>query len=188
MTRFSYVDKGAWAEAKWAELNAEDRLGISNPKPVQRCRFLRYERNREMIEAVGRLADHEDRMDLRHYNWLESYLCILAPINSTQAAAFEMLKVSGLLCSKYGTALKEGQKYITLAATADIPKKKARKRTPTSAVTDGERVAHETPAEVGGSPLRAERLGAAATAEEEGQPATEGSPASGRQRKGLGGR
>jgi hypothetical protein len=29
------------------------------------------------------------------------------------------LKVSGLLCSKYGTALKEGQKYINLAATEE---------------------------------------------------------------------
>ncbi len=75
MARFAYIDRRAWAEAKWAEFNTEeDRLGISNPKPVQRCRSLRYERNREMIEAVRCLADHEDRMDLRHYNWLESDL------------------------------------------------------------------------------------------------------------------
>jgi hypothetical protein len=108
MARFAYIDRRAWAEAKWAELNAEeDRLGISNPKPVQRCRSLRYKRSREMIEAVRCLADQKDQMDLRHYILLESDLYILAPINSAQAAAFEMLKVSGLLCSKYGTALKD---------------------------------------------------------------------------------
>ncbi len=62
-----------------------------------------------------------------------------------------MLKASGLLCSKYRTELMEGRRYVTLATTADRPKKKAVKRAAASAATGGEKAAYVTPAEVGWS-------------------------------------
>jgi hypothetical protein len=57
------------------------------------------DRNREMLERIGDLADKSRRMSIGRLNWFDSHLCILEPTNSIQLAAFEQLKVTGLLCS-----------------------------------------------------------------------------------------
>jgi hypothetical protein len=50
---------------------------------------------RKMLETPRGVADREERMNVRQFNWFESDLCILDPITSVQIAAFEMLKVTG---------------------------------------------------------------------------------------------
>jgi hypothetical protein len=59
-----------------------------------------------------------------------------------QAAAFEMLKVSGLLCSRYGTAIERARRYFVLAESGDEL---------TSENRSEELVKQLTPAVVGGS-------------------------------------
>jgi hypothetical protein len=103
------------AKTKWAQLEEEEDKEERPHLPVQRCRSLRADRNRKMLEAVGCLADQEEKMDVIMYNWLESNLCILAPVNSAQAAAFELMKVTGMLCSRHSTSVQKGRRFFVLA-------------------------------------------------------------------------
>jgi hypothetical protein len=76
--------------------------------PVYMYRSLMADMIRRMLETIGELADMEESMNVRQFNWFESDLCILGPLTSAQIAAFEMLKVSGMLCSRHSTSVHVG--------------------------------------------------------------------------------
>ncbi len=78
------------AQKEWARLRREEEArGALAEAPVYRCRSLMADRNKEMLEAIGELADKNRVMSVRQFNCFESDLCILAPVTSAQVAAFE---------------------------------------------------------------------------------------------------
>ncbi len=94
---------------EWARLESKERAGgVPALTPVFKYRPLMADRIREMLETIGELADKEESMNVRQFNWSESDLCILGPITSAQIAAFERLKVSGMLCSRHSTSVHVG--------------------------------------------------------------------------------
>jgi hypothetical protein len=87
--------------------------------PVYRCRSLLADRNREMLEFIGELADNSRGMSASQTSWFDSDLCILAPITSMQVAAFEQLKVTGMLCSRHSAYVHKNRRFFTLAKESE---------------------------------------------------------------------
>jgi hypothetical protein len=78
---------------------------------------------------VGNLRDWWSEMSLERRNWFDSDLCILEPMNSTQLAAFEQLKLTGLLCSRFSATVRKGRRFFTLAGEgAELPNGKGGKK------------------------------------------------------------
>jgi hypothetical protein len=78
---------------------------------------------------VGNLRDRWNEASLEKGHWFDSDLCILEPINSTQIAVFEQLKVTGLLCSRFSATVKKGRRFFTLAGKdVELPNGKGGKK------------------------------------------------------------
>ncbi len=63
---------------------------------------------------MGNLRDRWNEASLEKGHWFDSDLCILEPINSSQMAVFEQLKVTGLLCSRFSATVKKGRRFFAL--------------------------------------------------------------------------
>jgi hypothetical protein len=106
----------AKAEKDWQELQVKESAeGVPVGAPVFRYRSIQADRSREMLESVGYLRDRWSEMSLERRNCFDSDLCILEPMNSMQLAAFEQLKLTGLLCSRFSATVRKGRRFFTLA-------------------------------------------------------------------------
>ncbi len=78
---------------------------------------------------MGNLRDRWNEASLEKGHWFDSDLCILEPINSTQMAVFEQLKVTGLLCSRFSATVKKGRRFFALAGKdVELPNGKGGKK------------------------------------------------------------
>ncbi len=68
---------------------------------------------------MGNLVDHRRRVSMERCNWFDSNLCMLAPTNSMQLAAFERLRLNGLLCRRFSASVKKGRRFFTLAGDSE---------------------------------------------------------------------
>ncbi len=120
----------AKAEKDWQELQEKESAeGVPVGAPVFRYRSIQADCSREMLESVGNLRDRWSEASLKRCNWFDSDLCILEPINSMQMAAFEQLKVTGLLCSRFSATVRKGRRFFTLAGEdAELPSGKGSKK------------------------------------------------------------
>jgi hypothetical protein len=111
--------------------------------------------SRETCESLGNMRDQWGEAILEKGHWFDSDLCILEPVNNLQMMAFEHLKMSGLLCSRYSATVQKGRRFFTLAGKdMELPngkggKKKAASRRQLT-------VSPVAPAPEGGSPVEGE--------------------------------
>ncbi len=112
------IDRAREAKAKmdWQELQErESAEGTPAGAPTFRYRSIKADNSREMLESMGDLRDQLNKVPLEGRNWFDSDLCILEPTNSMQLAAFEQLRLTGLLCSRFSTSVRKGRRFFTLA-------------------------------------------------------------------------
>jgi hypothetical protein len=120
----------AKAEKDWQELQEKESAeGVPLGASVFSYRSRQADRSREAFESVGNLKDRWNEASLEKGHWFDSDLCILEPINSTQMAVFEQLKVTGLLCSRFSATVKKGRRFFALAGKdVELPNGKGGKR------------------------------------------------------------
>ncbi len=120
----------AKAEKDWQELQEKESAeGVPLGASVFSYRSKQADRSREAFESVGNLRDRWSGDTLDKGHWFDSDLCILEPINSTQMAVFEQLKVTGLLCSRFSATVKKGRRFFALAGKdVELPNGKDVKR------------------------------------------------------------
>ncbi len=99
----------AKAEKDWQELQEKESAeGVPLGASVFSYRSIQADQSREAFESVGNLRDRCNEASLEKGHWFDSDLCILEPINCMQMAAFEQLKVTGLLCSSLAPLSRRG--------------------------------------------------------------------------------
>ncbi len=104
---------------------------------------------------MGNLRDPWNEASLEKGHWFDSDLCILEPINSTQMAVFEQLKVTGLLCSRFSATVKKGRRFFALAGKdVELPNTKGGKKNAASKRQQAARPVASAPD--GGSPVEGE--------------------------------
>ncbi len=112
------ADRAREAKARkdWQELQEKESAeGTPEGAPAFRYRSIKADNSREMLETIGNLRDWLNEAPLERHNWFYSDLCILEPTNSMQLAAFEQLRLTGLLCSRFSTSVRKGRRFFTLA-------------------------------------------------------------------------
>jgi hypothetical protein len=104
---------------------------------------------------VGNLRDRWNGAALEKGHWFDSDLCILEPVNSMQMVVFELLKITGLLCSRYSATVQKGRRFFALAGKdMELPNGKGGKRK--TASKRQQAASPAAPALVGGSPVEGE--------------------------------
>ncbi len=108
--------------------------------------------SREAFESLGNLRDQWNGAALEKGHWFDSDLCILEPVNSMQMVVFELLKMTGLLCSRFSATVQKVRRFFTLAGKdMELPNGKGGRR---KAASKRQRVASPAaPALDWGSPV-----------------------------------
>ncbi len=107
--------KEAKAKKDWQELQEKESAEAT---PVGAPTFM----YRSIKESMGNLRDRLNEAPLERRNWFDSDLCILEPTNSMQLAAFEQLRLTGLLCSRFRTSVRKGRRIFNMAGEdAELP-------------------------------------------------------------------
>jgi hypothetical protein len=112
------TDRAREAKAKkdWEDLQERETAeGIPAGTPAFRYRSIKADNSREMLVGLGNLRDQLKKAPLERRNWFDSDLCILEPTNSMQLAAFDQLRLTGLLCSRFSTSVRKGRRFFALA-------------------------------------------------------------------------
>jgi hypothetical protein len=145
----------AKAEKDWQELQEKESAeGVPLGASVFSYRSKQADRSREAFESVGNLRDRWNEASLEKGHWFDSDLCILEPMNSTQMAVFEQLKVTGLLCSRFSATVKKGRRFFALAGKdVELPNGKGGKK---NAASKRQAASPVAPAPDGGSPVEGE--------------------------------
>ncbi len=120
----------AKAEKDWQELQEKESAeGVPLGSSVFSYRSRQADQSREAFESMGNLRDRWNEASLEKGHWFDSDLCILEPINSTQMAVFEQLKVTGLLCSRFSATVKKGRRFFALVGKdVELPNSKGGKK------------------------------------------------------------
>jgi hypothetical protein len=150
----------AKAKKDWQELQEKESAeGVPVGAPVFRYRSIKADHSQEMLESMGNLRDRWSEAPLERRNWFDSDLCILEPTNSMQLAAFEQLKLTGLLCSRFSTSVRKGRRFFTLAGEdAELPNGREDKKRDASWRRQQRPASPAVPARMGGARQRAARL------------------------------
>jgi len=120
----------ARAEKDWLKLQEEESAqGIPQGVPAFNYRSRDADISRETCESLGNMRDQWGEAILEKGHWFDSDLCILEPVNNLQMIAFEHLKMSGLLCSRYSATVQKGRRFFTLAGKdMELPNGKGGKK------------------------------------------------------------
>jgi hypothetical protein len=146
----------ARAEKDWRKLQEEESAqGIPQGVPAFNYRSRDADKSRETCESLGNMRDQWGETVLEKGHWFDSDLCILEPVNNLQMMAFEQLKVSGLLCSRYSATVQKGRRFFALAGKdMELPNGKGGKK---KAASRQQLTANPAaPAPEGGSPVEGE--------------------------------
>jgi hypothetical protein len=146
----------ARAEKDWRKLREEESAqGIPQGVPAFNYRSRDADKSRETCESLGNMRDQWGETILEKGHWFDSDLCILEPVNNLQMMAFEQLKTSGLLCSRYSATVQKGRRFFALAGKdMELPNGKGGKKK--AASRQQLAVNPAAPAPEGGSPAEGE--------------------------------